>query len=322
MEPKELLWRACARRCGGVGGLLPQRRDANKVMGRIGMAGLTIMSTGLGMLLLDACQQSSIWWLISPTIAAAVMMMAALADSSLPCSQPSVPCIGSAPCGGSTSRDIHGIATPTDLDIEEHCTSSCVRSPSTIYNSLKVASVVLGATLRAEHPISALSPVRSPRSPATGARRSLAYREAKLPGAARYFEGTWSVEQTTNLDEYLRHVGLGWALRQIAAAFLPEPTYSIRDGVLHGTTPGPMGAAPMHDTFRTGSETLIRMLGHDVNVRYTWEGDVLIARAQSDGLAFGQPIEIRRWVDAPTDRLCMMSKTGGITSMRYYRRKV
>ena len=143
-----------------------------------------------------------------------------------------------------------------------------------------------------------------------------------LPAGADRFCSTWCPVEDENYDAYLAELGLTWSLRMLAASLRPQPTYTIEDGVLHGRTEG-VGGQIMHDTFATGVDIPISMMGYAVLVQYTWEGGtspVLLAKITSpDGkLAGGKPISVRRWVESSTAQLHAESTCGGVTCLRRY----
>ena len=169
-----------------------------------------------------------------------------------------------------------------------------------------------------------LAELSSPGSPLRRSSRvSYSRLSQTLPAAATTFVGTWSVvaiEDTPGAnDAYLRKLGVGWALRKLAATLKPKPTFSIENGVLHATTPG-AGGVELHDVFATGRELTIQMMGRDVQVTYAWEAEALVASMRSPELAGGQPIEIRRWVDPQSHLLLAKSSCGDASCTRSYRR--
>ena len=78
--------------------------------------------------------------------------------------------------------------------------------------------------------------------------------------------GDWKCVQTSNLEKYLKHIGLGWAKRKLAAAFSPEPSFKIddHDGVLQvgsahgGAHGGAHGSARTRTSKRTHARTHAR----------------------------------------------------------------
>ena len=54
--------------------------------------------------------------------------------------------------------------------------------------------------------------------------------EAEDPAEA--FVGLWQNVRTDNLEEYLKHIGIGWAKRKLAVGFKPVGSWGIVDGVL------------------------------------------------------------------------------------------
>ena len=79
----------------------------------------------------------------------------------------------------------------------------------------------------------------------------------------------------------------------------------------------------MHDVFATGTDIPIQMMGHEVMVRYRWEGDaqpVLLAKITSPDPQFaeGKPIFVRRWIDPTTGDLHAESTCNGVTWLRRY----
>ena len=55
------------------------------------------------------------------------------------------------------------------------------------------------------------------------------------------FVGSWRNTQTTNLEPYLKALGVGWAKRQVAMAFKPAVSFVIVEGVLQVLMPSPIG---------------------------------------------------------------------------------
>ena len=53
--------------------------------------------------------------------------------------------------------------------------------------------------------------------------------------------GAWRNTQTTNLEPFLKHIGIGWAKRKVAVAFRPELSFALVDGVLQVLMPSPIG---------------------------------------------------------------------------------
>lgn len=143
-----------------------------------------------------------------------------------------------------------------------------------------------------------------------------------IPANARRFCGTWEVESTAGYDAYLQKLGLSWAKRKAAAALRPMPTYTIRDSVLHGSTPGVLGT-PMQDVFSTGHTKRSSMGGYAVDVQYSWRPNgTLVARVRSvdSKLAEGKAFEVWRWVDQRSGRLVATSSVDGCEYVRWYRR--
>ena len=143
-----------------------------------------------------------------------------------------------------------------------------------------------------------------------------------LPPGAEKFCGKWCQTTNENGEAYLAEIGLSWSVRTIALSVRTQPTYTIEDGVMHGRTEG-LGGQVLHDTFATGVDLPIRMMGYEVLVHYTWETSrppVLVARVKSlDGkFARGKPIVVRRWIEASTGQLLAESTCGSVTCLRRY----
>ena len=115
---------------------------------------------------------------------------------------------------------------------------------------------------------------------------------------------------------------MSWSVRTIALSVRTQPTYTIEDGVMHGRTEG-LGGQVLHDTFATGVDIPIRMMGYEVLVHYKWEASrppVLVARVKSlDGkFARGKPIVVRRWIESSVGHLLAESTCGSVTCLRRY----
>ena len=115
---------------------------------------------------------------------------------------------------------------------------------------------------------------------------------------------------------------MSWSVRMVALSVRMQPTYTIEDGVLHGRTEG-VGGQVLHDTFATGVDIPIRMMGYAVLVHYAWEVSrppVLVAKVKSlDGkFAGGKPIVVRRWIESRTGQLLAESTCGSVTCLRRY----
>jgi hypothetical protein len=53
--------------------------------------------------------------------------------------------------------------------------------------------------------------------------------------------GEWSNVQTKDIEPYLKHLGVGWAKRKLAASFKPEVSWAVVDGSLQMMMPTPLG---------------------------------------------------------------------------------
>ena len=143
-----------------------------------------------------------------------------------------------------------------------------------------------------------------------------------LPPGAEKLCGKWCQTTNENGEAYLAEIGLSWSVRTIALSVRTQPTYTIEDGVMHGRTEG-LGGQVLHDTFATGVDIPIRMMGYEVLVHYKWEASrppVLVARVKSlDGkFARGKPIVVRRWIESSTGQLLAESTCGSVTCLRRY----
>ena len=143
-----------------------------------------------------------------------------------------------------------------------------------------------------------------------------------LPPGAEKFCCKWCQVDIENGEAYLAEIGLSWSVRMVALSVRMQPTYTIEDGVLHGRTEG-VGGQVLHDTFATGVDIPIRMMGYAVLVHYAWEVSrppVLVAKVKSlDGkFAGGKPIVVRRWIESSTGQLLAESTCGSVTCLRRY----
>ena len=143
-----------------------------------------------------------------------------------------------------------------------------------------------------------------------------------LPPGAEKFCYRWCQVDNENGEAYLTEIGLSWSVRMVALSVRMQPTYTIEGGVLHGRTEG-VGGQVLHDTFATGVDIPIRMMGYEVLVHYAWEVSrppVLVAKVKSlDGkFAGGKPIVVRRWIESSTGQLLAESTCGSVTMLRRY----
>ena len=51
--------------------------------------------------------------------------------------------------------------------------------------------------------------------------------------------GQWKNTATSNLEPYLKSIGVSWAKRKVALAFKPELSFALVDGVLQVAMPAP-----------------------------------------------------------------------------------
>ncbi|KOO35146.1 fatty acid-binding adipocyte [Chrysochromulina tobinii] len=77
--------------------------------------------------------------------------------------------------------------------------------------------------------------------PPVRVRRTNTISSVETAQKALAFVGSWRQVSVTNLEGYLKHLGIPWAKRKLAGAFKPELSFAIIDGVLQVLMPSPIG---------------------------------------------------------------------------------
>ena len=131
--------------------------------------------------------------------------------------------------------------------------------------------------------------------------------------------GSWKNTQTTGLEPYLKHIGVGWAKRKVALAFKPQLSFALVDGVLQCLMPSPVGERlevfsldeEMPDTDPVSGSKFMKRTYCEGNVLHTVARDVAGKKADF--------VTLRR-VDEQ-GRLIQTNSHGPVTFERIFVRK-
>ena len=112
--------------------------------------------------------------------------------------------------------------------------------------------------------------------------RCLSSRSIESAAHAQYavaFVGKWKQTHCTGLEPYLKHLGVPWAKRKLAAAFSPELSFAIVDGVLQVLMPSPIGERL--ELLPINQEVIdVDPSGNEFGKVSSWDGPTLVTIAQ------------------------------------------
>lgn len=151
-----------------------------------------------------------------------------------------------------------------------------------------------------------------------GSRQSSGPKRAVSPtdALALRFCGGWQNTEIEGLEDYLKHLGVGWAKRKVALSFKPEASWAVVDGVLQVVTPTPIG--DRLETFRLGqSEVDVDPDGNKFWKRSEWQGDKLVTTA-TDASGVKPPFVTERWLEPKTGWLKQVSSHDGVSFTRIF----
>ena len=141
-------------------------------------------------------------------------------------------------------------------------------------------------------------------------------RHAPTDALALQFCGGWQNTQIDGLEDYLKHLGVGWAKRKVALSFKPEASWAVVDGVLQVVTPTPIG--DRLETFRLGeSEVDVDPDGNRFWKRSEWKGARLVTTA-TDANGVKPPFVTERWVEPKMGRLTQVSSHDDFSFTRVF----
>jgi len=113
----------------------------------------------------------------------------------------------------------------------------------------------------------------SPRGRSSSSMTSMAEAQSALA-----FVGGWKQVRVTNLDGYLKHLGVPWAKRKLAGAFKPELSFAVVDGVLQVLMPSPIGERL--EKLPIGVEVIdVDPSGNEFVKTSRWDGAMLVTTA-------------------------------------------
>ena len=151
--------------------------------------------------------------------------------------------------------------------------------------------------------------------------------EAEDPAEA--FVGLWQNVRTDNLEEYLKHIGIGWAKRKLAVGFKPVGSWGIVDGVLQVMVPTPLGdrleTFPLAVTLPTTDPDS----GRAFEMTTVWEpppadgGPRVLCTTTTDPLGKKGDFVTRRWVETTDNKAVLVQHTthDGMSFKRYFEPK-
>lgn len=182
-----------------------------------------------------------------------------------------------------------------------------------------------GSLLRDSNAVSALDRVNQ--QPSLPQHNYLAATEgfrSAAPAEAEAFVGEWANVRTEGLDDFLRHLGVGWAFRRVAVQARPTITFCWEAGALHVATRTPLGVS--REALAPGLVAHADPLGWGRTVlrESSWEeGGVLVTTNHSTRRErpatidpSRRPVVTRRWLDGET--LVQEASHEGVTYRREF----
>lgn len=133
--------------------------------------------------------------------------------------------------------------------------------------------------------------------------------------------GDWKCVATSNLDKYLKHIGVSWAKRKIAAAFSPEPSFKIddRDGVLQCLMSTPIGDRLERFPLDSEVQDVDPVNGNTFIKRFFWESATLVSVARDPSGKTPDFVTKRRL--NPKGQLVQINEHAGVAMERTLVRK-
>ena len=132
------------------------------------------------------------------------------------------------------------------------------------------------------------------------------------------FVGSWRQVSVTNLEGYLKHLGIPWAKRKLAGAFKPELSFAIIDGVLQVLMPSPIGERlellPLHQEVID-----VDPAGNEFIKTSRWEGSTLVTVARDMAGTTADTIT-RRSIRRDDGALVQTNTNAGISFERVFNR--
>ena len=169
------------------------------------------------------------------------------------------------------------------------------------------------STLRRSLSRSVTSNLLSPRN-----RSSRAISSVETAQNALAFVGSWRQVSVTNLEGYLKHLGIPWAKRKLAGAFKPELSFAIIDGVLQVLMPSPIGERlellPLHQEVID-----VDPAGNEFIKTSWWEGSTLVTVARDKAGTTADTIT-RRSIRRDDGALVQTNTNAGISFERVFHR--
>jgi len=156
--------------------------------------------------------------------------------------------------------------------------------------------------------------------PPVRVRRTNTISSVETAQKALAFVGSWRQVSVTNLEGYLKHLGIPWAKRKLAGAFKPELSFAIIDGVLQVLMPSPIGERlellPLHQEVIDVDPD-----GNDFIKTSWWEGSTLVtvARARDKARRTADTIT-RRSIRRDDGALVQTATNAGISYERVFHR--
>ncbi|KAL1510299.1 hypothetical protein AB1Y20_006619 [Prymnesium parvum] len=128
--------------------------------------------------------------------------------------------------------------------------------------------------------------------------------------------GDWKNSVTLNIDAYLKHLGVAWAKRKIAASFKPETSWRVVNGALQSLMPSPLG--DRLERFPTDASLIDSDLdGNEFLKTTAWEGGVLLTTAVKRNGPTKKPYITKRWIDGD-GKLQQVNEHDGVSMQRTF----
>ena len=206
---------------------------------------------------------------------------------------------------------------PPARTVSTESAGSSSASQSSFRTARSHLSGVSGKNLSVEAPDVARS--KSLPAPAVAEEEEVSAEELAAVEMMSQLVGSWKNTQTTGLEPYLKHIGVGWAKRKVALAFKPQLSFALVDGVLQCLMPSPVGERlevfsldeEMPDTDPVSGSKFMKRTYCEGNVLHTVARDVAGKKADF--------VTLRR-VDEQ-GRLIQTNSHGPVTFERIFVRK-
>uniref|UniRef100_A0A7S3EUA4 Cytosolic fatty-acid binding proteins domain-containing protein n=1 Tax=Haptolina ericina TaxID=156174 RepID=A0A7S3EUA4_9EUKA len=131
-----------------------------------------------------------------------------------------------------------------------------------------------------------------------------------------HLHGTWKNTTTQGIEGYLKHLGVAWAKRKIAASFKPETSWAVVDGTLQSLMPSPLG--DRLERFPTNVEAFDSDLdGNEFVKTSAFTDGQLVTTAVRRNAPSKPPFITRRWI-TPTGQLTQVNEHEGVSMTRVF----